>query len=122
MYLVGAAHPNKEAARRVLRRAIEDEERLVTSVDVLQELLHRYAAIGRQDAIDPALDALLSLVDEVLGLDVDVVLRARETLKQLASLSARDALHVAVMERYGVRQIMSFDTGFDDWRGIERLR
>jgi uncharacterized protein len=121
MYLVGAAHPNKEAARRVLRRAIEDDERLVTSVEVLQEILHRYVAIGRRDAIDPALDALLSLVDEVLGLDVDDVLRAREILKQVASLSARDALHVAVMERYAVRQIMSFDAGFDDWRGIERL-
>lgn len=41
MYLVGAAHPNKEASRRRVERAIIEEERLVTDAEVLQEILHR---------------------------------------------------------------------------------
>jgi predicted nucleic acid-binding protein len=36
-------------------------------------------------------------------------------------MAARDALHVAVMERHGVSRIMSFDRGFDIVPGIERL-
>ena len=36
-------------------------------------------------------------------------------------LSARDSLHVAVMERHGVEQIMSFDGGYDQVTDISRL-
>src|SRR5439155_1734473 len=54
MYLVGADHPHKAAARRLLERAIVDDESLTTDVEVLQELLHRYLTIGRHDAIGPA--------------------------------------------------------------------
>jgi predicted nucleic acid-binding protein len=37
-------------------------------------------------------------------------------------LSARDALHVAIMERHGIDRILSFDSGFDGLPGISRLR
>ena len=63
MYLVGAEHPNKAAARLRLEQAIVDNVPLATDAEVLQELLHRYAAIGRRDAIGPAWDALLGVVD-----------------------------------------------------------
>jgi predicted nucleic acid-binding protein len=36
-------------------------------------------------------------------------------------LSARDALHAAVMARAGVGRIMSFDAAFDGVPGIVRL-
>jgi len=36
-------------------------------------------------------------------------------------LSARDAVHLAAMAEAGVVRIMSFDRGFDDHPGIERL-
>jgi hypothetical protein len=65
MYLVGAAHPHKADAQRLLQAAIADGERLVTDAEVLQEILHRYVAIGRRDAIQPAFDAVLGVADEV---------------------------------------------------------
>jgi hypothetical protein len=37
------------------------------------------------------------------------------------TLSARDALHLAVMGGRGVRRMRSFDTGRDGYPGIERL-
>lgn len=36
-------------------------------------------------------------------------------------LSARDALRVAVMEAVGIARIMTFETAFDAYPGIERL-
>jgi len=36
-------------------------------------------------------------------------------------LSARDAVHVAVMRRRGVARLISFDAGFDQVGGIERM-
>lgn len=122
MYLVGAPHPHKEAARALLESAISRSERLVTDAEVLQEILHRYRAIRRTDAIQPAFDALLSLVDEVFAVELETVQRAKEIIGSGAGLSARDAVHLAAMERAEVRRIMSFDMGFDGWPGVQRLR
>jgi len=73
MYLVGAPHPHKADAQRLLERLITDRQRLVTDAEVLQEILRRYVAIDRRDAIQPAFDALLGVVDQVLAVDVAVV-------------------------------------------------
>ncbi|MCY3892236.1 MAG: hypothetical protein OXF65_02960 [Acidimicrobiaceae bacterium] len=61
MYLVGAAHPNKDRTVAVLTRLVQSGETLVTDIEVYQEILHRYVAIGRLDAIDPAFDAIEGL-------------------------------------------------------------
>ena len=121
MYLVGAEHPNKHAARRILERLIAGSERLVTDAEVIQEILHRYVAIRRRDAVGPCVDALLGLADEVFPVDLADALGARDLLASEERLSARDALHVAVMRRYGVRRILTFDAGFDAVEGIERI-
>jgi uncharacterized protein len=87
----------------------------------MQEILHRYAAIQRLDAIQPAFDALLGVVDEVFPVEAEDVGGARDVMMGLARLSARDALHVAVMKRRGIQRIMSFDAGFDAVEWIDRL-
>jgi len=121
MYLVGAPHPHKADAQRLLERSIAAEERLVTDVEVLQEILHRYTAIGRRDAIAPAFEALLGVVDEVYAIELPDVERARDLLLAATELSARDALHVAVMERHRIPSILTFDRGFDTVAGVRRL-
>ena len=121
MYLVGAGHPNKAAARRLLERAIVDSEPLTTDVEVLQELLHRYLAIDRRDAIGPAWDAIVGVVDVIHPIEREDVERARRLVGVAGNLSARDALHVAVMQRRGIARILTFDIGFDGILGIERV-
>lgn len=121
MYLVGASHPHKLDSQRILERLITNEERLVTDAEVFQEILHRYVAIDRRDAIQAAFDALLGVVDEVYPIEKQDVNRAKEIVLGTPQLSARDALHVAVMERYDVEEIFSFDTGFDGIPGVSRL-
>jgi len=121
MYLVGTDHPNKHVARRMLEAAAAAGERIVTDAEVLLEILHRYASIRRRAAIADAFEALLGLVDEVFPVDAGDVLRAKRILLSGGGLSARDSLHVAVMQRHDVGRIMSFDRGFDGVVGIERL-
>jgi predicted nucleic acid-binding protein len=121
MYLVGAAHPHKADARRLLERAILEGERLVTDAEVLREILHRYVAIGRRDAIQSAFEALLGVVDEVFAVDLAAVERAKEILLAYPRLSARDALHAATMETHSVTRILTFDRGFDEIPGLIRI-
>jgi len=121
MYLIGSPHPHKTDAQRLLEKLIADRERLVTDAEVLQEILHRYVAIDRRDAIQPAFDALLGVVDEVLIVDRRAAERAKQIVLGYRQLSARDALHLSVMEQNGIRQIASFDSGFDAFPGIARL-
>src|SRR5690606_7856818 len=106
MYLVGASHPNKDAAQRLLEASIARGERLVTDAEVFQEILHRYVAINRRDAIQPAFNALRSVVDEVLPVDLQSVDEARALLLGLTQLSARDALHLAIMQRHDITRLM----------------
>ena len=121
MYLVGEAHPHKIDAQRGLEELIVRAERLVTDAEVLQEILHRYAAIGRTDAIQPAFEALLGVVDQVFPVELQDVEKARDILLGATGLSARDAIHLAIIQRYAIREILSFDSGFDGYPGIRRL-
>lgn len=121
MYLIGAEHPNKYRTQRLLDEAISREQQLLTSAEVLQEILHRYGALDRLEAIQPAFDVLLAIVDAVLPVDLAAIQIAKRIMMGRLGLSARDALHVAVMEQAGIGRIMSFDTGFDVYPGVERL-
>lgn len=121
MYLVGAAHPRKTDAQRLLEQLVSERERLVTDAEVFQEILHRYSAINRRDAIQPAFDALLNVVDQVIPVDISSVARAKEIVLGDHKLSARDALHLALMEQHGIENILSFDSGFDGFPGISRI-
>jgi predicted nucleic acid-binding protein len=121
MYLVGTPHPHKSDVQRLLEKLVSDRQRLVTDAEVLQEILHRYTAINRRDAIQPAFDALLGIVDQVLPIDRAAAERAKEIVLGHPKMSARDAVHLAVMEQHSIEQVLTFDLGFDGYPGIKRL-
>lgn len=121
MYLIGADQVLQHRARMQVEEAIAEGEVLCTDAEVLQEILHRYVAIRRPEFIDPAFETLLGVVDVVYPIEREDVERGRRIVRTTGRLSARDALHIAVMQRHDVDRVMSFDTGFDGIPGIERL-
>jgi uncharacterized protein len=121
MYLIGMDDQQRDRARRALEEAVAAGEPLCTDAEVLQEILHRFRAIRRETSIDAAFDAIIGVVDVVYPIEHADVERARRLLRTTPRLSARDALHVAVMQGRDVDRILSFDTGFDDIPGIVRL-
>ena len=46
---------------------------------------------------------------------------ARDIVLSVPGVSARDALHAAMMQSAGITQILSYDHGFDSIPGIQRL-
>jgi uncharacterized protein len=121
MYLVGGTHSHRAESQILVEHLIAAGQRLVTDAEVFQEILHRYISMNRRDAIGPTIQALLDIVDDVFAVEKSDVLRAAEIVQNRASFSARDAVHIAVMEHHGVQSILSFDADFDRWPGLKRI-
>ena len=90
--------------------------------EVLQELLHRYLALhlwpqGRE-VFHRFATLMRERVEPVYAADVE---QASALAGQYPELAARDLLHAAVMNRLGVRNIVSADAGFDRLSYLERL-
>lgn len=121
MYLLGAEHPHKRDALTLLERLASEDQKLVTSVEVLQEIIHRYVSIQRRDAIQPTFDTLYRYVDEVFDVTEADVLDAKSLVLSYERLSARDALHAAQMKRLKIETVFSFDRGFDILPNLKRI-
>ena len=117
MYLVGAPHPNRDRIQAFLTSHAGDD--YVTSAEVYQEIMHRYVALGRRGAIDDAFQLLDDLVVSVFPISRDDVETARRISHDQQALSARDCLHLAVMARSGVQVVLTCDSGFRLWPGID---
>jgi predicted nucleic acid-binding protein len=120
MYVAGRDHPLRGPAQRFLEQARAGAVEICTSTEVLQEILYRYAALGRRDLAAEVYDLFVQLCPVVFSVTLADTDSARRLIADLAGLSVRDALHAAVMLNNGVSIIATFDAGFDAVPGIER--
>lgn len=122
IYAAGGDHPLKEPCARILRSVAEDPNPFVTDSEVLQELLHRYLALGRwelgREVVRAFAETMHGRIEPVHAEDVLVASRLADRHR---GVSARDLVHAAVMQRMGVARIISSDTDFDRLEGVERL-
>ncbi len=121
MYIVGTPHPNKENAMAAVTDLLRNGERLITDIEVYQEILHRYTSLRRPAAMDAAFEVIDALANDVLSFGMPEIRAARVLLALVPGISARDALHVVVMQSAGCNRILSFDAGFDACPGIVRV-
>ena len=110
MYAVGRPHPLRDEARTQLRGAARDGLRLVTSAEVLQELMHAYVPVARVDTLTAALRLARARAEVVPLVEEDVVLAA-DLLTTEPGLGARDLVHLAVALRVGASALLTFDRG-----------
>jgi predicted nucleic acid-binding protein len=121
MYAAGAEHPLKGACLTILEWAAKHPLDVVTDAEVLQEILHRYLAIGQHDRATEVAILFSRTVPEALPVTKQVVLRAIRLSQDHPSLQARDAIHAAVMELHRIPRIVSADRHFDGLPGIIRI-
>ena len=108
IYAVGRPHALREPAQALLRERLEQHVTMATSAEVLQELMHVYLPVGRDDALDAALRLAFDLT-VVWPIESSDVLAARDLSVSQPGLGARDLLHLAVCRRYGAAELLSFD-------------
>jgi uncharacterized protein len=98
------------------KKLVGPRERLVADAAVFPKILRRDLVIDGRDLIQEAFDRLLGVVDQVLEMDPAATERAKEIRLGRRRLSARDAVHVAVMERHDVDRILPLDASFGGLR------
>ena len=108
VYAVGRPHPLRELAQAMLRERLDRHRPMATSTEVLQELMHLYLPVGRDDALDAALQLARDLT-VVWPVEASDVLAARDLATAHPGLGARDLLHLTVCRRYGAGELLSFD-------------
>ena len=121
MYAAGAAHPHKAPSLALLDRVARGEVDAAIDAEVLQEILHRYRAIGRWRDGRRVYDLARRLVVSVLPITAEVTDAARALMDDHPKLMARDALHAAVCRLSQAEAICSYDADLDGVAGFRRL-
>ena len=109
MYAVGREHPLRAEAQAFFRRQLEEPEGLVTSAEVLQELLHAYLPVDRLETLEAAFALVEASIPTIWSIEPDDVRYARTLVESQTQLGARDLLHLACCHRRGVDRIQTFD-------------
>jgi predicted nucleic acid-binding protein len=121
MYAAGGEHPLREACRLIVDGIGDRSIAGVTSVEVVQEIVHRYVSIGQsRGGLDLAVRTL-DLFAPVLPVTHALMRRVPELGRRYPGLSARDLVHVATCVHEGIVDLVSTDRGFDAVREVRRI-
>lgn len=123
MYAAGAPHLLRESCTGIMTAIAAGELMAVIDVEIVQEILHRYGALGNWPIAVSIAENVMAIIPLILPVTVeDIAL----TVEMAASygpkgVKARDLIHAAVMRNNGIDTIVSADTHFDSIDGIDRI-
>ena len=120
MYAAGRSHPLRDPAREFFRESLRERAALCTSAEVLQELMHAYLPVNREQTLDAALSLIAGAGIEVWPLESADLSLARQLHEQFPALSARDLCHLASCQRRRVSDVKTYDRAFAAVTGAMR--
>lgn len=123
MYAAGTPHAYRDACQWIRTEIAGGRLQVVIDAEVIQEIPHRYGALGRfADAVNMAND-VMTLVPQILPVTAADMRSAVALFGQYApqGVRARDTIHAAVMQNHGLTHIISPDGDFDLIPGLTRI-
>lgn len=123
MYAGGASHPYREPCAWVMSAVANGEVAGVIDTEIIQEILHRFGALGRWGDATKMAATVLAIAPVVLPVtekDVALTIEHAATYGPMG-VKARDLLHAAVMRNNELDTIVTLDTHFDQIAGLVRL-
>jgi predicted nucleic acid-binding protein len=122
MYAGGTPHALREPCQRIIAAVAARRLDAVTDTEVFQEILHRYFHIGERDKGLQIFDQFFRIMaGRILPVADGDVHQARELSELYHRLSPRDLLHVAIMLRHDIPELLTADRGFEAVDGIHRV-
>lgn len=128
MYAAGKKHPYKSACAEIISGIADGSFHRnvgipVTDTEVFQEILYRYALVGKWETGILICKHLLDLGLGILSVDSDEVekmIALAEAYKE-KGIHPRDLVHVSVMINHGIKKIVSVDPHFDLIKEVIRI-
>ena len=121
MYAAGCYHPNKEPSVAFLKNVAGGGIEVCVSVEILQEILHRYRSINRwKDGKNVYLQTR-KIIPVVEPITDEILTEAFKILDRYPNIIARDGLHAATCFILNLEGICSFDEDFDTIEGLQRF-
>lgn len=121
MYAAGGQHPLRAPCRQIIDRIGDRAIQAATSVEVVQEIVHRYLAIGRSAGGIALAEQTMDLFAPVLPITHALMRRVPDLAARYPALAARDLVHLATCIHEGITEILSTDRGFDGVPEIRRI-
>jgi predicted nucleic acid-binding protein len=121
IYAAGGEHRFREPCKAIVDRISVGEIDAVTSVEVVQEILHRYRSIRQVEGGAILATKTMDLFAPVLPITHALMRRVPALAGRYPDLAARDIVHVATCIHEGIDEIVSTDRGFDAVREIRRI-
>lgn len=121
MYAAGRAHPHRAPSAALLEQIALEQIEAVADVEMFQEILHRYRAIGQWEKGCRAYDLARKILRVVIPITTEAMDDARDLMDKYWQLGARDALHAAVCRLVGAEAICSYDRDFDAVKEVNRV-
>lgn len=121
IYASGRSHPLKDICAAVYHLLLAAPEVFNIDTEVLQEVLHVYTARGEAKKGIEMVRNLLILFPRPFPITGREIAEACFFLEKYPGLTARDALHAAVVRVYGLDGIVSTDGDFDQVTECLRL-
>jgi predicted nucleic acid-binding protein len=122
MYAGGAPHAFREPAKRVIRAVASGALDAVTDAEVFQEILYRYRHIGESHKGFQIFDHFFGIMEgRILPIEDADVRAARGLADRYPALSPRDLIHLGVMTRGEIAEIITADEGFEGVAEVRRV-
>jgi len=123
MYAAGKDHPYKAPCAWLMEEIAEGRLEAAVDTEIIQEMLYRYGALQLWDIGVTITTNLVEIVPIIYPVTPGDMRIAIELFRQYAprGVTARDLLHVAVMQNNGLNTIVSTDKHFDQVEGVIRF-
>jgi uncharacterized protein len=122
MYAAGGDHPLQRPCREIVEGIGDRSIAATTSVEVIQEIVHRFLSTGAAEGGLALTERTMDLLAPVLPITHALMRRVPDLARRYPDLSARDVIHVATCIHEGIVEILSTDRGFDAVREVRRIR
>ena len=121
IYAVGREHLYQRPCQSLMYQVHDQPENFVIDVEALQEILHFYSRRGELNRGIESVERLLSRLPNIIPIAAAEIRVAMRLMSETRDLSARDAIHAAVVIEHGLEGIISADGDFDRIPGLRRF-
>jgi uncharacterized protein len=121
MYAAGSEHPLRDPCRQIVDSIGRGTIDATTSIEVIQEILHRGISIRKAAGSIDLATRTMDLFAPVLPISHALMRRVPDLARRYPNLDSRDVVHVATCVHEGITQIISADKEFDQVAELKRL-